>query len=55
MDNLMAAIPTPPPEPTPFDKFRETTRKLMAVPKAEVVVLEKKWKKERAKKRRTKK
>jgi hypothetical protein len=41
--------PTPPPEPTPFDKFRDLTRKLVSVPKAEVAAEEKKYK------RRTKK
>ena len=48
----MSATPTPPPEPTPFDKFRDVMRKLMAVPKAELVALEKKWKKKRAKKKK---
>ena len=36
------ATPTPPTEPTPFDKFRDMTRKLMAVPKAEIAAEEKK-------------
>jgi len=40
------------PEPTPFDKFRDLTRKLVRVPKAEIVAGEKKWKKERAKKKK---
>jgi len=52
----MTAKPTPPPdEPTPFQKFRAMTRKLIAVPKAEMVAEEKKWKKKRAKKKQAKK
>ena len=42
------------PEPTPFDKFRDMTRKLMAVPKAEIVAEEKKWKRNKAKRKKTK-
>jgi hypothetical protein len=49
----MTATPTPPPEPTSFDKFRTLTRKLIAVPKAEIVTEEKKYKRRKA--RRTKK
>jgi hypothetical protein len=48
----MIATPPPPPEPTPFDKFRDLTRKLLAVPKAEIAAGEKKWKKKRAKEKK---
>jgi len=51
----MPAKPTPPSEPTPFQKFKDLTRKLVAVPKAEIVAEEKKWKKKRAKKKQAKK
>ena len=49
----MTATPTPPPEPTPFAKFRDVMRKLVAVPKAEIVAEEKKY--QRRKARRAKK
>jgi hypothetical protein len=48
----MSDKPTPPPEPTPFEKFSSTMRKLMAVPKSEIAAEEKKWKKQRAEKAR---
>ena len=48
----MSAPSTPPPEPAPFDKFRDTMRKLMTVTKSEIVAEEKKWKKKRAKKKK---
>jgi hypothetical protein len=49
----MTATPAPPTEPTPFQRFRDMTRKLMAIPKAEIVAQEEKYK--RAKARRAKK
>jgi hypothetical protein len=52
----MADKDTTPLEPTPFEKFSSTMRKLMAVPKSAIVAQEKKWKKQRAEKvRRAKK
>ncbi len=39
-------------EPTPFEKFRELTKKVIAVPKSEVDKREAEWQRERAKKKR---
>ena len=38
-------------EPTPFEKMRALAASVVAVPKAEVDKAEKKWRKERGKKR----
>jgi hypothetical protein len=51
----MSSPSAPPPEPTPFDKFRTLTRKLIAVPKAEVVAEEKKYKQLKARRAKKKK
>lgn len=40
---------TPDPPPTPFDAFTDLTRRLIAVPKAEVKKREAKYKTDRAK------
>jgi hypothetical protein len=47
--------PTPPPEPTPFEKFSSTMRKLMAVPKSEIVEEEKKYQRRKARRAKRKK
>ena len=49
----MSTKPNPPDE-SPFQNkpFRDFMRKLVAVPKAEIVKEEKKWEKNRAKKKR---
>ncbi len=42
----------PAPEPTPFAAFDALTRKIMAVPKAEIDKMEVEYQKEQAKKRK---
>jgi hypothetical protein len=43
----------PPEQPTPFDKFREFTRRVVSVPKAEIDRREKEYKLARRRKRPT--
>lgn len=38
---------------TPFEEFRRFTRKLLAVPKAEIVAKEREYKRKRARKRQS--
>lgn len=38
-------------EPTPFEKFQELTKKVIAVPKSEVDKRDAEWKRERLKKK----
>lgn len=41
--------PSAAPEPTPFEKFRDFARRIVAVPKAEADAKEKEWREDRAK------
>ena len=41
--------PSATPEPTPFDKFVDFTRRIIAVPKEEADEKEREWREERAK------
>ncbi len=43
----MSDGPTEKPEPTPFEKFQELTKKVIAVPKSEVDKREAEWKRDR--------
>ena len=47
----MTTEPTPPPEPTPFEKFSGFMRKLVAVPKSAIAAEEKKYQRNRAARR----
>ncbi len=38
-------------EPTPWDRFRDATKRVLSVPKAEIDKREKAWRKKRQKKR----
>lgn len=41
--------PSATPEPTPFEKFRDFARKIIAVPKAEADEKDREWREDRAK------
>ncbi len=46
--------PSAAPEPTPFEKFTDFARRIIAVPKAEADEQEKKWREAKSEKKRTK-